>query len=424
MIHDERFWIKNPALVNKINNMSNEELFKHNEKTDKDIVPYLFQEEYQNYINASNPNYGEGSKQLYKNLKDIKKEQFIIITLFNSDIKKEDLSKKKIQFVPFDKIFIQTSIPFVDAKNDFCVIDSVILIKDKKENTIHMHYIIKYVKDFGRRQIGYVGMREDELNLPIKNDEDSFLLSDYPGLERNEIKDTLGKIGNELRKLIRYISYKLTTHQYKSYLIYKKGYLVEKEIVYSSEVKSHKRHFWKDSGKFKIPLMKKEEWEEKGYETDEVVFKNNELLRNVPYVIIGNFQKNKELKKENRRISLIKKRMFKCEEKVYTILREIFPEKIIRRNDRRTLKGLELDFNIPELRLGIEYDGEQHFDKELYKKLYGDGFEAQVKRDKLKNKLCRKKNINLIRIKYDEKICKRLIINKLKEVGYGRKNLL
>jgi len=42
-------------------------------------------------------------------------------------------------------------------------------------------------------------------------------------------------------------------------------------------------------------------WEKKGYETDEVVFKDNEMRRNVPYLIIGQFLKNKELKKKIER---------------------------------------------------------------------------------------------------------------------------
>jgi very-short-patch-repair endonuclease len=101
------------------------------------------------------------------------------------------------------------------------------------------------------------------------------------------------------------------------------------------------------------------------------------------------------------------------ENKIFDILKQIFQDKLIRRHDRITLKGLELDFMIPELRLAIEYDGEQHFDKELYKKLYGEGFEEQLKRDRAKEKLCIKKNIKLIRIKYNEEISKRNIHKKI-----------
>lgn len=68
-------------------------------------------------------------------------------------------------------------------------------------------------------------------------------------------------------------------------------------------------------------------------------------------------------------------------------------------------------------RLAFEYDGEQHYDKELYEKLYGVGFEEQQKRDNLKNKLCKKKQITLIRIKYNEPLTKTHLIKRIKEHG-------
>ena len=101
------------------------------------------------------------------------------------------------------------------------------------------------------------------------------------------------------------------------------------------------------------------------------------------------------------------------------VLREIFQDEVIRKHDRKVLHGLELDFLIYNKkkrreRIAFEYDGEQHFDKNLYKKLYGDGFEEQVKRDRIKDKLCNKKNIRLIRIKYNEPITKSHILKRLK----------
>jgi len=76
-------------------------------------------------------------------------------------------------------------------------------------------------------------------------------------------------------------------------------------------------------------------------------------------------------KKENKVYDLIGKRIWKQEQKLYNILKELFPDNYyIRRHDRRTLNGLELDFNLPELRLGIEYDGEQHFDRKLCEEVF------------------------------------------------------
>ena len=134
--------------------------------------------------------------------------------------------------------------------------------------------------------------------------------------------------------------------------------------------------------------MGKEGWEAEGYGTDEIVFRNGEVRRDVPFRIIGNFivGQEKERKGDNRRIKVAKGRVFRCEEKVFHILKELFPDKIIRRHDRKTLKGLELDFNLPELRLGIEYDGEQHFDRKVCEEVFKSDFDAQVQRDRKKDK--------------------------------------
>ena len=100
---------------------------------------------------------------------------------------------------------------------------------------------------------------------------------------------------------------------------------------------------------------------------------------------------------------------------LYLYLRELFPDKIIRRHDRKTLKGLELDFNLPEFRLGVEYDGEQHYDRKVCEKVFKSDFDAQIRRDRQKDKLCKTKKIILIRIKYDEPLTKTYIKKKLKQ---------
>ena len=49
---------------------------------------------------------------------------------------------------------------------------------------------------------------------------------------------------------------------------------------------------------------------------------------------------------------------------------------------------MELDIWIPEIRLGIEYDGD-----------YWHSIPAMIERDELKNRLCKEKNITLVRIR-------------------------
>ena len=62
-----------------------------------------------------------------------------------------------------------------------------------------------------------------------------------------------------------------------------------------------------------------------------------------------------------------------------------------------------LDIYIPSLKVGIEYQGEQHYRPINF---FGgqEGYEKVVERDKRKYELCRKNNINLIYWKYDEVI--------------------
>ena len=88
--------------------------------------------------------------------------------------------------------------------------------------------------------------------------------------------------------------------------------------------------------------------------------------------------------------------------------------------------GLQLDMYNETLSLAIEYDGEYHFRKVGDK---GNDFEAQQSRDKLKDQLCQKYGIYLIRIPYFIKDKESYIINELRNfwvwfIGRKMTNLL
>jgi hypothetical protein len=83
----------------------------------------------------------------------------------------------------------------------------------------------------------------------------------------------------------------------------------------------------------------------------------------------------------------------------------------------KELDGMELDIYIPELKLGIEYNGVQHY-KEM--KHWG-GIESLVKikkRDARKKRLCNKYGINLVVFNYRSKVTINSVMKKLK--GYIR----
>jgi very-short-patch-repair endonuclease/DNA-directed RNA polymerase subunit RPC12/RpoP len=71
--------------------------------------------------------------------------------------------------------------------------------------------------------------------------------------------------------------------------------------------------------------------------------------------------------------------------------------------DCRNRLELPFDFYLPEKNICIEYDGEQHFDKNNFYNKHR-GFEYREKNDQIKNEFCKKSGIRLIRIKYNQSV--------------------
>jgi len=220
------------------------------------------------------------------------------------------------------------------------------------------------------------------------------------------------KFDNLMKKLI----YKINKKEYNSYKKYSYGNYIEKKIIFSYDVRSHKRHFWKDSGRFKIPFLSNEELTKKGYGVDELVVKDGRLKMNIPFKIIGEFSIGEKEIEENKVYDMIEKRHFKSEEKLFKILRELYPDNYIKRHDRKTLKGLELDFFIRDLKLAFEFDGHQHYEFPNAFHKTKEEFEAQKQRDRKKTNWCKKKRIRLVRIKENENLNKTLVKKKIKQV--------
>lgn len=93
---------------------------------------------------------------------------------------------------------------------------------------------------------------------------------------------------------------------------------------------------------------------------------------------------NNKLKRKSRRS--------KIEKKFYNLLVKEFPTLNILPNDKIMLDGLEIDVAIPELKLGIEWNGIVHF-----KPIYGKTKLNKIQSiDAKKLKIASNKNINLI----------------------------
>jgi very-short-patch-repair endonuclease len=80
--------------------------------------------------------------------------------------------------------------------------------------------------------------------------------------------------------------------------------------------------------------------------------------------------------------------------------------------DFKKPKGrFKLDFYLPKFKIGIEFDGEQHFKPSFTGKWESVG---KVRyRDRLKEKLCKKHNINIIRFNYNEKLSREKVLMKI-----------
>ncbi|PNZ25316.1 phage protein [Staphylococcus petrasii] len=98
---------------------------------------------------------------------------------------------------------------------------------------------------------------------------------------------------------------------------------------------------------------------------------------------------------------------------MFKIIEGIFHEYQCKRHYRPDwLQGLEIDIYIPELKLGFEYNGIQHY--EAVEHWGGETqFLKQQRYDQIKQNLCEENNIKLITIKYDEPLSKEYILTKI-----------
>ncbi len=102
-----------------------------------------------------------------------------------------------------------------------------------------------------------------------------------------------------------------------------------------------------------------------------------------------------------------------AETTLYNTIVSLFPElKVIKNYRGAELQGLELDVWIPEIKVGIEYQGEQHF-KAIEHWGGEEGLNKRIKNDKKKKRICEKLEYTLIEFKFSEKITEDAVRNKV-----------
>ena len=94
---------------------------------------------------------------------------------------------------------------------------------------------------------------------------------------------------------------------------------------------------------------------------------------------------------------------------LFKMVCELFPSyKVVHHYRGTELEGLELDVWLPELRLGIEYQGEQHY--KIVKPWGGKrGLEKRIANDKKKRALCRRLGYRLVEIRYSEELSHQMV---------------
>ena len=97
------------------------------------------------------------------------------------------------------------------------------------------------------------------------------------------------------------------------------------------------------------------------------------------------------------------------------IIKTIYPDYEVKTHYRpKWLEGLELDIYIDSIKLGIEYQGQQH-----YNPIKHWGGEKQLKKQKehdfRKARICREKGVTLLTVDFDEPLTEIHIRERLKE---------
>lgn len=106
---------------------------------------------------------------------------------------------------------------------------------------------------------------------------------------------------------------------------------------------------------------------------------------------------------------------FQGETTLFILTKGLFPRHEVKRHFRpKWLELLELDIFLPEINLGIEFQGQQHYQSI---EAWGgeEAYQALRKRDERKKALCKANNVHLVEVRFDEPLDRDHIASRLKK---------
>ncbi len=114
--------------------------------------------------------------------------------------------------------------------------------------------------------------------------------------------------------------------------------------------------------------------------------------------------------------SIQKRLVSKGAKELLEVVRQLYPYQRIELEYNIANRGaLFLDIYLPRLKIAFEYDGRQHFEYNEHFHGSRDNFIKARRRDDEKDELCEQQGITLIRVAYNEKMDKELVLSKLEK---------